>query len=161
MLIKMWYNNNMGKSKGSFYMANTKTHKVCPKCGVRKERSEYHKDKNRNDGLAGFCKDCLVAKNKKWREANPEKMKEHMASRIWYRREISYGLTKEKFFEIMKAQNNKCAICDIKIDESCHVDHCHDTNVVRGLLCSACNTGLGMFKDNIENLKSAIKYLNK
>jgi hypothetical protein len=151
----------MGKTKGSYYMGNSSTHKVCPKCGVKKERSEYHKDKNRNDGLAGFCKECLVAKNKKWRENNPDKVKEHMSSRIWYKRKINYGLTKEQFFEIMKIQEEKCAICGTGIDERCHVDHCHNTNVIRGLLCNTCNTGIGMLQDNPDILEAAAIYLRK
>lgn len=39
------------------------------------------------------------------------------------------------------------------------VDHCHDTGIVRGLLCHNCNRALGLFKDKIEVLKNAIKYL--
>jgi len=39
------------------------------------------------------------------------------------------------------------------------VDHCHETNRIRGLLCRRCNIGLGMFKDSIRNLKEAINYL--
>jgi hypothetical protein len=161
MLIKMWYTNSMGKIKGSYYMENNSTHKVCPKCGGKKERSEFHKDKNRNDGLAGFCKECLVAKNKKWRENNPERMKEHMATRIWYKRKISYGLSKEDFFKMLQAQDNKCAICKMGINESCHVDHCHDTNIVRGLLCGGCNTGIGMLQDNPDILEEAARYMRK
>jgi hypothetical protein len=39
------------------------------------------------------------------------------------------------------------------------VDHCHNTGKIRGILCTKCNTGLGSFKDNIELLMNAIKYL--
>lgn len=60
----------------------------------------------------------------------------------------------------------KCAICKAGIEEwggekgntSC-IDHDHKTNKVRGLLCSKCNLGIGMFEDNSENLKNAIEYL--
>ena len=41
------------------------------------------------------------------------------------------------------------------------VDHCHKTGKIRGLICDSCNVGLGRFKDNIDNLKNAIKYLEK
>jgi len=42
-----------------------------------------------------------------------------------------------------------------------HVDHDHITGALRGLLCSACNTGLGFFRDHPELLKRAIEYLNQ
>ncbi|ADR32381.1 VR7ORF006c hypothetical protein [Escherichia phage vB_EcoM_VR7] len=56
-----------------------------------------------------------------------------------------------------------CEICGIKFDSVIrkNVDHCHKGGHVRGILCRQCNTGLGMFKDNIASLKNAIKYLNK
>lgn len=41
------------------------------------------------------------------------------------------------------------------------VDHCHDGGHVRGLLCQSCNVGLGAFKDNVNLLLAAIKYLYK
>ena len=41
------------------------------------------------------------------------------------------------------------------------VDHCHTTGNVRGLLCDTCNTALGKFRDNIDLLNEAIKYLKK
>lgn len=56
-----------------------------------------------------------------------------------------------------------CEICGVKFDSTIrkNVDHCHDGGHIRGILCGQCNTGLGMFKDNIASLKNAIKYLNK
>lgn len=41
------------------------------------------------------------------------------------------------------------------------IDHDHDTGNARTWICDSCNTGLGRFKDNIELLKEAIKYLKK
>jgi hypothetical protein len=40
-----------------------------------------------------------------------------------------------------------------------HIDHCHASGKVRGILCLRCNTGLGSLGDNIESLKLAISYL--
>lgn len=54
-------------------------------------------------------------------------------------------------------QNNKCFICDE--EAKLVVDHDHSTGKVRGLLCSICNTGIGMFKDSTKNLEKAIEYL--
>ena len=74
-----------------------------------------------------------------------------------------YGLTIEEFEVIKIAQNGLCAICNEAFDSkkrNCHIDHNHSTRKVRGLLCSRCNKGLGLFKDNKENLISALRYLN-
>jgi len=69
-----------------------------------------------------------------------------------------YNLTPEGVMELLNKQSNKCAICLIELS-TYHIDHCHNTNKVRGILCSSCNMGLGLFKDDTEVLKSAIKYL--
>ena len=73
-----------------------------------------------------------------------------------------YGITIEEYNRLLKKQRGRCAICKLSEDEhtnSLAVDHCHSTGNIRGLLCARCNTGIGMLKDNIEVLKSAITYL--
>jgi predicted nucleic acid-binding Zn-ribbon protein len=74
-----------------------------------------------------------------------------------------YGITLAQFEELKLKQNGKCAICKTELNHALktHVDHCHKTNVVRGILCNLCNPGLGMFKDSIKILKSAQAYLEK
>lgn len=77
------------------------------------------------------------------------------------RRRRYFNLTPEKHADMLKKQNNGCAICgSSKGKKNFAVDHCHKTGMVRGLLCSSCNTGLGFFKDNPQNLENAIKYLS-
>lgn len=75
----------------------------------------------------------------------------------------AYGLSLEEFESMLKKQNNSCAICGFKDDGNKSffpfVDHCHSSDIVRGLLCSKCNFGLGNFNDDIQLLKNAIKYL--
>jgi hypothetical protein len=75
-----------------------------------------------------------------------------------------YGLSLEEYDNKLVKQNHKCAICGLDETENkkkLAVDHDHLTGKVRDLLCINCNTGLGMFKENIDNLATAIKYLNK
>jgi Recombination endonuclease VII len=64
---------------------------------------------------------------------------------------------KQKMFD---RQNGLCKICG-ELLERALVDHCHVTNKVRGLLCQKCNSGLGMFRDRIDSLKQAIRYLEE
>ncbi len=59
------------------------------------------------------------------------------------------------------SQDGKCAICRIVPSRTMAVDHCHDTGAIRGLLCSNCNTGIGLLRDNPEILARAIIYLAK
>ena len=59
----------------------------------------------------------------------------------------------------LEKQAGKCAICDK--ETSLNLDHCHLTGKFRGMLCTSCNTGLGFFKDNVENLRRAVSYLGE
>ncbi len=72
-----------------------------------------------------------------------------------------YKLNEAKFNEVLNSQNNKCAIChkEFKANRNTFIDHDHKTGNVRGLLCPKCNILLGTCNDNIEILKTAIKYL--
>lgn len=79
-----------------------------------------------------------------------------------------YGLTVSDLQAMAIAQNHRCAICDeleseLRNGKAKHlaVDHDHNTGAVRGLLCSACNTGIGKFKDDPKLLQAAIAYLAK
>lgn len=77
-----------------------------------------------------------------------------------------YGLSVDRYENMLSKQDMKCAICN-QINFSGFskkhlvVDHCHITGMVRGLLCDFCNRGLGQFRDSLEFLTSAIEYLKK
>lgn len=80
-----------------------------------------------------------------------------------------FGISLEEYQEMLEKQNNCCAICgrpERSVDHrtkrvrSLAVDHCHDTNKIRGLLCSDCNTAIGLLQDDPNVLKAAIKYLS-
>jgi len=73
-----------------------------------------------------------------------------------------YGISVDEFNELLRLQNNCCAICNKHISavrRRMNIDHDHNTGKVRGILCTGCNTGLGHLGDNIEGLEKAIEYL--
>lgn len=70
-----------------------------------------------------------------------------------------YGITEEQYDELHTAQNGQCAIC--QETTKLVIDHCHDSGEIRGLLCSYCNTAIGMFRDEPKRMAKAIDYLNR
>ena len=136
--------------------------KKCTKCGETKKLSQYSTEKRAKDGRRSACKVCLASASSFY-----YKNKEYVYSAEYRRRKTlaCYGITLEDFNEMLKEQKYRCKICNIEEKHASkarfHVDHCHDTGKVRGLLCSKCNQGLGMFNDNIEFLKEAAKYLEE
>lgn len=77
------------------------------------------------------------------------------------RREIAlwtnYRLTVAEYEAILDRQGGICPIC--LTEKAVHVDHCHATGVVRGILCAHCNKGLGCFRDKTERMVRACEYL--
>jgi hypothetical protein len=123
--------------------------KKCSKCEETKELSKFSKNRVKGDGLQGYCKHCITRIGQQGT---------HLKRR--------YGISIEEYKKIAISQNNKCAICrkvearlTNKRKNFLSVDHCHNTGKIRGLLCNACNIGLGKFKDNPLLLKKALKYL--
>ncbi len=115
------------------------------------------------------CKPCNAEASRLFRKNNPEAAKRYDAKRrdtkkrFWI--EDRYGLTTEQFEALKTAQHNVCAICgtnrELGRGKELHVDHNHETGEVRGLLCNFCNRGLGLFRDSVDLLKSAERYLNE
>lgn len=79
-----------------------------------------------------------------------------------------YGISTEQWLQMFENQNHLCAICNeegFKLDPNSKnllvVDHCHTSGKVRGLLCHNCNRALGLFKDKISVVESAVQYLKE
>lgn len=74
-----------------------------------------------------------------------------------------HGIGAEDYDAMLAAQGGRCAICRSDdsngVSASFHVDHCHKTGKLRGLLCQGCNLGIGMFKDSAERLVAAAEYV--
>jgi hypothetical protein len=68
-----------------------------------------------------------------------------------------YGISLEEYGQMLKVQDGRCKICNK--EKVLHVDHCHASNKIRGLLCQHCNNGLGCFKDDPILIDRALEYL--
>ena len=121
--------------------------KQCQKCGINKPLTEYGNKTDRPDGLHSYCKICV---NEDYDFTKYKK----------YKLNKQYGITPEQYTTMLANQESKCAVCGNTMTNP-HIDHCHTTGKVRGLLCINCNQGLGKFKDDIDKLQHAIDYLNK
>lgn len=131
--------------------------KECTNCNSIKKLDEYYfriNKKTETKYYQSFCKNC----QNRYDYNNDKNFKLKKA----------YGITLKEYEQLLSKQNGKCAICNIDNNgkyrnkpRAFAVDHCHSTGKIRGLLCSDCNTGIGLLKDNINYLQLAIKYLNK
>lgn len=136
----------------------------CTGCGEIKAmdrfplRSQKLREKHPDHPRSRRCRDCVRKKNKGYREGKPYTPEQELR---WRLRE-KYGLELEEYEALVAAQNGVCAICKGPPLESTgrlSVDHCHDTGVVRGLLCATCNAGLGHFQDDSVRLVAALQYI--
>ena len=101
-------------------------------------------------------KERIKAEVARYKAAHPDQRKIADLKRF-------YGLTIEERDALFASQDGLCAICGTDTPEGngWHIDHDHKTKRVRGILCTRCNTVLGMAKDNIETLRAAIEYLGR
>lgn len=122
----------------------------CTKCKTWKLPSEFAKQSKSWNGLNPRCKECF----------HPG----HTEYMYGYNIKRKYGISISEYEELLVKQNGVCAICkgtktsSNKNGRFC-VDHDHETGKIRGLLCSNCNTALGLMKDDITRLARAIEYL--
>lgn len=102
-------------------------------------------------------RDAVKAAQKTWR--NSDAGAKHRTNRTLKK----YGLTDVDWAQIWDRQGGKCAgcLCKLEMGNQTHIDHCHSSKVVRGLLCSECNLALGKVKDSIETLSRLCAYLNR
>lgn len=108
----------------------------------------------------GRCYECSRVWSLARARAHPERMRMYSRSRYHSNPGRRYGLSRVQYDELVAAHENKCAICRAAPRSVRHaVDHDHTTGVVRGLLCDACNRGLGYFREKPELLRRAAEYL--
>lgn len=106
---------------------------------------------------------------RKWRANNREKSNQHARD---YRAKNpnkvrsfnlkkTYGITLDQFNDLFRLQGSVCAICKggESTGKNWHVDHCHNTDKIRGILCHSCNLMIGHAEDNTKTLLAAVEYL--
>ena len=129
--------------------------KVCSRCNRTLSVEHFHR--HRHSRYVAACKDCMKAARAN--SARREQMRQ--ASRRGQLRR--YGLTEERYEEMLNAQGGRCKICGtadhLDQDQLLCVDHDHCTGAVRGLLCGNCNRMLGHARDRPEVLLTAAIYL--
>ena len=100
----------------------------------------------------GLCRPCY---DQQWRAAHPGH------KRNWDMRTL-YGIEPEEYDFLLAVQGGACAICRTSPGSGVlHVDHDHDTEAIRGLLCGKCNKGIGLLGDSVEGVERALKYLDR
>lgn len=149
-----------------------KNFKICKTCLTPKEMELMAvKRTNKETGKIYYKAVCKVCDNIRCRERKRGTEKEINRHKEYYQKnkdkfitytrksllKTKYKLTTEDFENMKLTQNNKCLIC--KLVKPLVIDHCHVKGHTRGLLCNSCNLGIGHLRDNIDNLKSAIEYL--
>lgn len=160
--------------------------KLCKKCNVVKPLNDMVK---KDGSYRPTCKECRNSEARERLKNDPElrekerlrgkskyqnRKEKHLAitkkyyeENLEWRKDLhlrnTYGITMDDKIAMRESQRNCCAICteEFPDDKSAYVDHCHTTKKVRGLLCHKCNTGIGMFRDNLEFIRRAGEYLLK
>lgn len=144
--------------------------KTCSKCQLIKPENAFSKAKKGVNGLRSRCKSCSnedwkgyyqsnskqhILRAKQWALANPDKRKKN---RKHHNLKTTYGISLEEFNQLLASQSGKCAVCESLLIRP-HVDHCHYTKNIRGLLCPGCNVGIGHLKNDPEICRKAALYL--
>lgn len=141
----------------------------CRDCGV---------DFNPTDRqISKYDWQCVPCKRKTFQKENSgrgprvpyeQRSRRKVARLLAKRTTARCGLTLQEYDEILVGQGEKCAICGkssaqerADYGRAMPVDHCHTTGLIRGVLCTNCNHGLGCFRDNIDLMLAAIGYLSK
>lgn len=136
--------------------------KVCSHCRQEKPLSEYYITKKRlksgkiKEHPRYICKACdRKAKRARDKRTQEQRAEKHLQN--------TYGISLDDKRQMIIDQGCKCKICPRSLSKDdlskSHVDHCHETGYIRGVLCHNCNRGIGYLQHSPEILVSATQYL--
>jgi hypothetical protein len=143
------------------------TERQCTKCKQVKPDTDFWRD-NAERRRKSHCRVCTAAASREWRRRQPNYEKQRYAAQRVETRERhlirKYGVSLADYEAMLAKQGGQCAICLCEPSTQAHgvfhVDHCHKTGRVRGLLCRGCNHVLGHLKDDPKALRRAVEYLS-
>jgi hypothetical protein len=127
------------------------------------ERRRKQREASRRQYSVPANRERRKAKHLAWRSQPHVKRRLRLLSRC---RDL--GITLDEYMSIKARQGSQCGICRCELPDVLatdanrnaeHIDHCHETGTVRGILCGACNTALGALGDNADGLRRALAYL--
>ena len=128
--------------------------KQCSKCGMTKDLSEFYIIKS-SGNTHGSCKDCFKKKSKESSERLGRSHRKNVELK-WH-----YGIDIDEYSKMLEEQNGRC-VCgatEARVNaKALHVDHDHNTGLIRGLLCHRCNRAIGLV-DDPENLRALADYI--
>lgn len=137
-----------------------KPHAWCKTCAAEHARTWYRENQQRaRAARQDWYENNRERANARMREYKRERPRQYKAYRL-----KEFGLTLEDFDRMLDEQGGVCAICrrpptgQGRNAQTLHVDHCHKTNKVRGLLCGACNTALGLLQEDPTVIRRLLRY---
>lgn len=144
---------SLSKFPSCYYKGEKKYYEFnCKKC-----KYETVKEKLEDEEFLQIHKDRRKANRKRIYTYNKKK-NEHLKH--------YYGITLDMFLDMLEDQNHTCPGCGGELvpygngdRNAVHVDHCHDTGQVRGLLCGHCNIAIGQARDSVATLRALADYL--
>lgn len=155
--LLMAYKNDEDKKKyhKKYYKSNKHKWKLTPE--QREEKRKYNLNYNRKNiaNESGEERERRLEKQREWYYRNIPTKEERRSRALMYR----YGLSMNDYDIMFGEQQGCCAICgrhQTDLGKRLHVDHSHETKVIRGLLCTGCNTVLGRLEKNWNEI---MKYL--
>ncbi|MEU6705761.1 endonuclease VII domain-containing protein [Streptomyces wuyuanensis] len=144
--------------------------KTCHRASKRQWRAENpERDRASSSALYQANREAILARHARWRQEHREQTREK--NREWreknrnripgYYLKHAYGITFDEYQTMLMAQEGKCAICrePCKVHSRLSVDHCHETQEIRGLLCLRCNSAIGLLNEDPSRLRAAADYL--
>lgn len=129
--------------------------RVCKDCEKEFPLSFFLRNSGSKLGRMWCCRPCYATRQETRKARDRIKHREARLAR-------THGVPTAEIQSLFSRQEEKCAICRLQLDRhsrDAHVDHCHATGRIRGILCRKCNHGIGLFQDDAAVLMAAAMYL--